>query len=355
MKKALIFTLLAAFFLITMPSCTVNINNTDNADETGTDSAAESEESFVKEINASDIMTYEISDDGVLTVSMKNDSGDPDSIWYYTATEGSEASNYIEITSAENSGTGFTSHFSGVSDGNVQLIFNLSRDDVLYKVASLDVTVSGGIITEAKNAAVTEFSTFTPPDISALTPDDSEFGNETAPVSHSLLPPYFYSGSDEYLGVICAYMTMVYAPDYDGDVQIPAPVIYKMDDSDPEYLKVWGRFLIDSYVLNGHTLEINKSGEVLGLFTLHKTPNGFETASFDTVSDGYDKNNDIRRICEGDESLVNRFHKSHESDLTAARIDYVSAYVFVNSLAIDRYKDQSGEEHMLVGVPVIED
>ena len=241
-----------------------------------------------------------------------------------------------------------------VSDGSTQLGFNLSRDDILYKIATFDVTVSEGRVSAVENASVIEFSQFSLP-VPEDIPPAVELNFEGSHDPDSPLPAYYYSGSDEYLGIICLYMTAMYAKDYDGNVKIPAPIIYKTDDSDPHYLRVWGRFLIDSYDLSGHTLAMRESGEKLGLFTLHKTGDSYEVISFDSVGGGADTSPDIRRICEGDESLVNRFYKGREADRTNARVDYVSAYVYANSLAIDRYVDLNGTEVMLVGVPVIGD
>ncbi|MBQ1334378.1 MAG: hypothetical protein IIY34_03405 [Clostridia bacterium] len=356
MKKALIIMLIAAFFLIALPSCNVNINRTDNDN---TDAAEETDTQTPEEFpRDGQPIVYTVSDEGILTVSMQNDSGDPDAIWYYTEAPGPGDTGAVQILSADNTGGKFTSEFAGTSDGSASLTFILSRDDELYETGVLDVTVSGGVITEAKASPVTVISAYASPEPPASEPapetaPDTAPENE-APRTPSLLPAYYYSGSDEHLGVICAYLTATYAPNYAGDIQIPAPVIYKTDDSDPSYLKVWGRFLIDSYNLNGHALDISGGGEVLGMFTLRKTGAGFEVESFEAVSDGYDKSTDIRRICEGDESLVNRFYKSHASDSTAARVDYVSAYVSANSLEIDRYRDMDGTEHMLWGVPVLE-
>ena len=117
------------------------------------------------------------------------------------------------------------------------------------------------------------------------------------------LPPFVYSGEDEQLRAITAYMTQS-GTEYlvedgingSGTVAIPAPVIFKTKQVDETTAKVWGNFWVLNYKLDGTVLLCVSGGENPGVLTLEKTGDGWLVTDAEFAGDGDLYAEDIRRF-----------------------------------------------------------
>jgi len=165
------------------------------------------------------------------------------------------------------------------------------------------------------------------------------------------LPDYEYKGNVPLLKAICSYMTRDKTQgDYpEGNPWIPAPVILKVDDSDPSDIRVWGNFWGLRYTRDGKTLIELGGGEAPGLMHLSQTsPSEYEVTEFETVGDGTLYYEDLKKLCEGveedeQESLLDLFMASNGANEDPARYTiktFLEQYVEWNGLEIENYQEQ---------------
>lgn len=158
------------------------------------------------------------------------------------------------------------------------------------------------------------------------------------------LQVFTYNGDDPIMRAICNYMV---ASDYQsnqshGTVQIPAPVILKIDDSDPSDIKVWGNFWSYSYVLEGTRLMTESGGEWPGLMHIAKNGDRYVVTEFDRVGDGSNYTKDMRRISKGHIGLYQKFLNVSTGDskeVIKIREQMIRSYVNYYDLNVDSYQD----------------
>ncbi len=155
------------------------------------------------------------------------------------------------------------------------------------------------------------------------------------------LPIYAYMGNDPIMREICRYMVAIDLPAVSerGETEIPAPVILKIDDSNPQDIKVWGNFWSYSYTQNGSTLTCEGGGEQPGIMHLAKTADGYIVIGFDGVRDGSYFTDDLRALCKGNLGLYQKFINNSEKEREEIRTTLIRDYVNYNDLDITNYQD----------------
>ncbi len=171
---------------------------------------------------------------------------------------------------------------------------------------------------------------------------------ETEAQAEAELPEFSYTGEDPYVPVIWDYMKEKFVPGYDPcDISLPAYVIVRVDDSDPEDIKVWGRFWIDNYALKGTTLMSRSGGSYPGCFHLKKAGDSFEVVSFDEVESGADSGPSEKRIFGIDEELMEAYLTS-EKDITDSRCSSAHMYSEETGVPIEMIQDYGWDPFQVV-------
>lgn len=158
------------------------------------------------------------------------------------------------------------------------------------------------------------------------------------------LPTYAYIGYDPLMREICRYIVAVDLPTVSerGETQIPAPVIVKIDDSNPQDIKVWGNFWSYNYTLNGMTLTCEGGGEMPGIMHLAKTEDGYMVIGFEGVGDGSDYAKDMKALCKGHLGLYQKLLNTSDGkneECVAIRKELIESYVNYYDLNVDSYQD----------------
>ncbi len=123
-----------------------------------------------------------------------------------------------------------------------------------------------------------------------------------------------------------------------GMVMIPAPVIFRVEDTEDGLKKVYGNFWTYVYLKHGNVLENTAGGECPGVLYLKENNGEYEVDHFDAVGDGADYSKDIERICEGDKELEKAYYDFVEQE-KAIRADSVREYVEETGIDVVSYKD----------------
>lgn len=153
------------------------------------------------------------------------------------------------------------------------------------------------------------------------------------------LPEFHFYDEAPYMNTILDYMKNNQGKDYDaGDVMIPNFLVLRVDESNPEDVKVWGNFWIMNYDLRGDNLFCKNGGSYPGLFHLRKTPAGYEVTGTDMVGDGSDYTPDVNRIFGVDQDLLKAFN-NQDQIREAYRTDTIRRYVMRHDLPINTYQD----------------
>ena len=180
----------------------------------------------------------------------------------------------------------------------------------------------------------------------ALTSLEAEALTETERDKFSL-PVYQYNGGSTMLAAICTYMEDLGKIYLEGDVMVPAPLIFAVDDQDPEDMKVYGNFWIFWYNLDGDTLKNVSGGEHPGVFHMKRDGDAYEITSFEQAGDGEEYAEDIRRFCAqadvpGVEDLEDLYFETNVETfrpLDYVRSTFLEQYVSDNNLPIYAYQD----------------
>ncbi len=130
---------------------------------------------------------------------------------------------------------------------------------------------------------------------------------------------------DEYNAAISDYLLSEAGADYEpADASLPVIDIFKIDDEDPEDIKVWGRFWLMNYNLRGTTLMNRSGGEYPGIVHLKKTDDGVAAVSMDVVEDGENYGDSLKEIFDTEE-LMNAYIMS-DGDFRDALVAAVIKY-----------------------------
>lgn len=162
---------------------------------------------------------------------------------------------------------------------------------------------------------------------------------EAAQAAPASLPEFVYTDGSPYLNPILDYMKENYAKHYDpADVLIPAFDLLREDESNPEDIKVWGRFWINNYSLRGTTLMHRNGGAYDGCAHLKKTDGGYEVTSIDMVQDGSDSGPSTERIFGIDKELMEGYRAS-DADFNDCMASAVHMYSENTGVEIKAWSD----------------
>ncbi len=164
------------------------------------------------------------------------------------------------------------------------------------------------------------------------------------------LPEYEYTGENPYIQPIWLYMKENMGKNYEpADLMLPAFDILREDDSDPEDIKVWGRFMIENYSLRGTTLLTRSGGEYPGVAHLKKTADGYEVTSMDIVEDGSNYSASVEEIFGVDAELKAAFMES-QYDYNDVLSSVMHEYSENTGVVIEAFEDYGWDP-----VPVVFD
>lgn len=160
------------------------------------------------------------------------------------------------------------------------------------------------------------------------------------------LPPFTYTGDDEVLATICAYMkaseeAQSYYGSGEDSVYIPAPLIlgikHKGDD-----LIVFCNLWSYNYYRNGNTLECESGGESPARLRLHPDADalgGYQVIEDLRTGDGSEYEKGIKAFCKGYPGMKRKYFGDNTSKREEIRTELIYMYVKDNGLDIKYYKD----------------
>lgn len=184
--------------------------------------------------------------------------------------------------------------------------------------------------------------------------DEPADESDIAEGSETALPPYVYPGTDRAEKAIIDYFeNNNYLMKPEGSVWIPAFCIFKAEAVAPNGaeakkgdVKIYGNFWSFVYSKQGDTLFCESGGEYPGVIYLwYKGGNDYEVTLFDAVGDGSQYTEDIKRLCNGDESLEKQYFNAADggsADVKNKRTWSVYKYVKDNALDDIRYYQDYG-------------
>ena len=164
------------------------------------------------------------------------------------------------------------------------------------------------------------------------------------------LPPYRYDGTDPYVDAICRYLLKESGDlENEGEVTIPAPVVFYVDESGDE-VQVFGNFWLFRYRLEGTTLQLQSGRELPGRFRLKKDGSAYTVTAFDQVSRGRGYEQEIQALCAGKRGVypsLEAHYQEHDytgqTDIAYVRKVFIDRYAEKNNLAISAYQDHGRE------------
>lgn len=198
-------------------------------------------------------------------------------------------------------------------------------------------------------------SSVTEPPVKDTESKTGETENNTG--KEEVLPEYKYTGSDKIIRTICNYMNErdgFYSKN--GEVLIPCPAIFDVDDKNEEDIKVYGNFWILGYIKDGDNLLSESGGEIPGRFHLKKNSDEYEVVSFDEVGDGSYYAKDIKKICVDTDGRIpsDYLYKIymehtgfHEKVLSYIRKAFIERYVEDNRLDVVSFQDKGHDKIMI--------
>ncbi len=191
----------------------------------------------------------------------------------------------------------------------------------------------------------------------SMTSDESESGEEQTETSdvkeenhaetdqENGLPLYTSDESGTIEEAITFYLWDQYhfdQPQQEGGVNIPAYMIFKVEQTEDDYTKVYGDFNVYEYQLKDQILECTSGGEYPGVFYLRQNENGYEAESFDQFGDGSEYTKSLDRICGEDQELRDQYLKAGDAQNEEAvkqRKAFINQYVKDNNLDVTAYQD----------------
>ncbi len=163
---------------------------------------------------------------------------------------------------------------------------------------------------------------------------------ETAIAEDAGMPEYKYTGSLPYMDAVCEEILAENESLYDkADVAIPEPYIVRVDDSDQNDVKVWGRFGYFTYKVDGPYLQTQAGGLPVGVMHLAKDENGkWVVTSVQLAEDGAGYDASLMKICENDKALYDAFTIDEKSGKDN-RAAFIREYLASNGMDLKGYQD----------------
>ena len=150
-----------------------------------------------------------------------------------------------------------------------------------------------------------------------------------------------YDGSDKYLKVVTAEMVKVGDEMFSdqGAVEIPSPLVVKVDDSDKNDIKVYGDFIIYGYVMNGTIFDMKNGGSFPGCYHLKEENGEVSFVNSEIAEDGSNNYDSLVKICGNDENLAKEIFAAKDKDQDKTRVEYAKMYAKKNNYRLSGIKD----------------
>ena len=150
-----------------------------------------------------------------------------------------------------------------------------------------------------------------------------------------------YVGSDKYLKAVTDEMVKV-GDEYFGNqgaVEIPSPLVVKVDDSDKNDIKLFGDFEIYGYIMNGTIFDMKNGGSFPGCYHLKEENGEVSFVKSEIAEDGANNYSSLVEICVGDENLAKEIFDAKDKDQEKTRVEYAKMYAKKNNYRLSGIKD----------------
>ncbi len=129
-----------------------------------------------------------------------------------------------------------------------------------------------------------------------------------------IYPVYSHKTDDPYYAPACQYIMEKCGVEFEAsDIMLPVVNILRVDDSNPEDIKVWGNFKVYNYAKHGTTLMMRNGGSFPGMIHMKKDGSGgFVGISMDLVESGTENGPSIEKIFGVDDKLMEAFRQSND-------------------------------------------
>lgn len=156
---------------------------------------------------------------------------------------------------------------------------------------------------------------------------------------------YAYPGDESpYLGAVCAYLAKRDAELFDlSDGMIPALEIVRVDDSDPNDIKLFGVYEIRNYSLQNKTLQLQSGATEVGVIRIAPDGEGYKPLGAKFAEDGAAYDTSLKKICEGYKGLYDDLNETVVPD--KVRKLYMEECIEAFDLDVEKYQD-IGEDPM---------
>ena len=150
-----------------------------------------------------------------------------------------------------------------------------------------------------------------------------------------------YTGDDKYLEAITDDMVEFSKEAFGtkGAVEIPSPLVVKVDDSDKSDIKVYGDFWIYGYDLYGTIFNMKNGGSFPGCYHLKEEDGKVSVVKKEIAEDGSNNWSSLVKICGNDETLAKSINGAKDVDGEDTRIEYAKMYAKANNLRVSGIKD----------------
>ncbi len=177
-----------------------------------------------------------------------------------------------------------------------------------------------------------------------VVPETTAIGKETEVVetqgetaAESVLETITNSDDDTVLDAVHTYLVS-YAQEMFPEAEhiIPAPVILRIDDSNPDCVTLWGNFWIYKYNLEETVLVCQSGGSMPGKIIVEKNDTGYKVS--ETQFMFTESEDELKAVCDNDEELMTMFSDMSD-ELLQAREDAIKEYAKEWGLTVDAYQD----------------
>ena len=162
------------------------------------------------------------------------------------------------------------------------------------------------------------------------------------------VPEYTYYGSDLVTAGVCRELVSYAKEMYDteGLVSVPAPLLFLVDDSNKDDIKVWGAFYVFNYKPDGTTLVCESGGRDDGCMHFKAVDGGLELTDWERTTDGAGYDKSLEKICAGHDGLTKKFSTTEEQ-VKEARVAFLKEWIDAKGLKFDGYQDYGWPKVML--------
>ena len=202
----------------------------------------------------------------------------------------------------------------------------MKREHVM-KIMTVMALAAAMVVTLAGCTKIVRAGSYRYSAVSGVTEEDNtRSGEETEEAADAVVPEeetdtvyeypaYSHETDNPYYLPACQFNMEEYGSHFETfDVMIPFVDILRVDDSDPEDIKIWGNYKIFNYAIRGTTMFTMNGGNFPGLIHMKKDGDSLVGVSMDEVESGSNNAESIEKIFGVDEELLEAFRKSTEDE-----------------------------------------